>query len=131
MKKLIQSFLLSVLLMQTGCAEWIFFGESPKATLYIDLKKIERGSDTSKLWVKYVFSEEAKKLFQANTGTSPLFSEEYIEVSRNRRSRSHLLRLHNKVGIFYTRDKVQAWSPIEQEKHLEPVWKLLYAQNAK
>jgi hypothetical protein len=116
---------------QAGSAEWIFFGESPKATLYIDMKKIERGPETSKLWVKYVFSEDARKLFQANTGTSPIFSEEYIEVSKSRRSRSHQLRLHDKSGVFYRRDKVQAWSPIEQEKHLEPVWKLLYGEKVK
>lgn len=117
-------------MMQAGCADWIFFGESPKATMYIDLSKIERGPVTSKLWVKYVFSEEAKKLFQANTGTAPVFSEEYIEVSKERRVRSHKLRLHNRTGIFYERDKVQSWSTIEREKHLDPVWKLLYGQKA-
>ena len=116
---------------QVCCAEWVFFGQSPKATLYIDQSKIERGPKTSKLWVKYVFSEEAKRLFQANTGTAPDFSEEYIEISRDRRWMSHKLRLHDDTGIFYKRDHPQAWSSIEQGKHLEPVWKLLYGKKVK
>ncbi len=127
MNSAIRVILITLLLTQAGLTQdWTFFGESPKAKLYIQPDNIERGQNSSMLWVKYVFSEEARRMFEANTGTAPRYSEEYIEIARSRRWRSHRLRLFDEKGLFYTRDQVKPWSPIESGKHLEPIWRLLY-----
>lgn len=121
--------ILLLLLLGSGARaeDWTFFGGSKFADLFVDLASIERGDESSEVWVKYVFTPEGRARFLSNTKVEVSYSRELLEITRKKRHKSKNLILYNDAGsILYERKREKAWAPIGAEKHLEPLWKYLY-----
>ncbi len=77
--------------------------------------------------MKYVFTTDGRAKFVADSGKDVTYSLELIEISIGRRYRSKQLTLFGQSGsVLYERKLEGSWKPIEPEKHLEPLWEVLY-----